>query len=241
MATFVAVPVPGLRADGLVAGGRPARRGGVRADHRAGARGRRAGRRLRSPPAGADRRGRRRGRGRRPAGQRGAARSAALGALRLRGAAWPPSPPCAARRSTRSSRGWWSATSSRPPRRCSSASTTWRRSPARRSPACSSRPPGLTVTYGVDVVSFAASLVVLTAMRTPPPPPDAEPPSLRTIVEGLRYAGSRQDLVGTYLVDMNAMFFGMPMALLPGDRQGLRRRRGPRDCSTRRRRRARSR
>ena len=79
---------------------------------------------------------------------------------------------------------------------------------------------GLTVTYGVDVVSFAASLVVLTAMRTPPPPPDAEPPSLRTIREGLRYATSRQDLIGTYLVDMNAMFFGMPMALFPAIAKG---------------------
>ena len=79
---------------------------------------------------------------------------------------------------------------------------------------------GLTVTYAVDVASFAASLVVLTAMRTPPPPPDAEPPSLRTIVEGLRYAGSRQELVGTYLVDMNAMFFGMPMALFPAIAKG---------------------
>jgi MFS family permease len=79
---------------------------------------------------------------------------------------------------------------------------------------------GLTVTYAVDVASFAASLVVLTAMRTPPPPPDAERPSLRTIVEGLRYARSRQDLVGTYLVDMNAMFFGMPMALFPAIAKG---------------------
>jgi MFS family permease len=79
---------------------------------------------------------------------------------------------------------------------------------------------GLTVTYGVDVVSFAGSLVVLNAMRTPPPPPDAEAPSLRTIVEGLRYAGSRQDLIGTYLVDMNAMFFGMPMALFPAIAKG---------------------
>jgi MFS family permease len=34
-------------------------------------------------------------------------------------------------------------------------------------------------------------------------------------VEGLRYALSRQDLMGTYLVDMVAMFFGMPMALFP--------------------------
>ena len=79
---------------------------------------------------------------------------------------------------------------------------------------------GLTVTYGIDVVSFAGSLVVLSAMRTPPPPPDAEAPSLRTIVEGLRYAGSRQDLIGTYLVDMNAMFFGMPMALFPAIAKG---------------------
>jgi MFS family permease len=79
---------------------------------------------------------------------------------------------------------------------------------------------GLTVTYGVDIASFAASLVVLTAMRTPPPPAEAEPPSWRTIKEGVRYATSRQDLVGTYLVDMNAMFFGMPMALFPAIAKG---------------------
>jgi hypothetical protein len=35
------------------------------------------------------------------------------------------------------------------------------------------------------------------------------------IVEGIRYARSRQELLGTYLVDINAMFFGMPMALFP--------------------------
>jgi MFS family permease len=79
---------------------------------------------------------------------------------------------------------------------------------------------GLGVTYGVDIVSFALSLVVLTIMRTPPPPADAEPPSLRTIVDGVRYAVSRQELVGTYLVDMNAMFFGMPMALFPAIAKG---------------------
>ena len=36
----------------------------------------------------------------------------------------------------------------------------------------------------------------------------------------MRYATSRQDLVGTYLVDMNAMFFGMPMALFPAIAKG---------------------
>jgi MFS family permease len=52
-------------------------------------------------------------------------------------------------------------------------------------------------------------------MRTPPPPPDADPPSVRGVIEGVRFAGSRQELIGTYLVDMNAMFFAMPEALFP--------------------------
>src|SRR5438477_10844926 len=52
-------------------------------------------------------------------------------------------------------------------------------------------------------------------VRGVPPPPEAEPPSLRRIAEGVRYAGSRQDLMGTYIVDIVAMFFGTPMALFP--------------------------
>jgi MFS family permease len=74
---------------------------------------------------------------------------------------------------------------------------------------------GLPVTYGIDVATFAFSLAMLTLMRAVPPPPEAEPPSLRRIVEGLRYARSREELVGTYAVDLVAMFFGMPMALFP--------------------------
>jgi len=31
--------------------------------------------------------------------------------------------------------------------------------------------------------------------------------------EGWRYALERKDLLGTYLIDMNAMFFGMPNAI----------------------------
>jgi MFS family permease len=74
---------------------------------------------------------------------------------------------------------------------------------------------GLPVLYGLDVVTFFGSLVALTMMRAVPPPAGAAPPSLRRIVEGFRYAKSRQELVGTYAVDMAAMFFGMPMALFP--------------------------
>jgi MFS family permease len=74
---------------------------------------------------------------------------------------------------------------------------------------------GLPATYGLDVVTFAASLVALALMRAVPPPPDAVAPSLRSVVEGVRYAWSRQELLGSYGVDIVAMFFGMPMALFP--------------------------
>ena len=74
---------------------------------------------------------------------------------------------------------------------------------------------GLPATYGLDVATYGASVVALALMRAVPPPPEAEPPSLRSIVEGMTYAWSRQELLGSYGVDIVAMFFGMPMALFP--------------------------
>jgi MFS family permease len=80
---------------------------------------------------------------------------------------------------------------------------------------------GLPVTYLFDVGTFVAGLACLWLMRAVPPPVDAERPSVRRVVEGLRYAKSRQELIGTYAVDMVAMFFGMPMALFPAIAQNL--------------------
>ena len=74
---------------------------------------------------------------------------------------------------------------------------------------------GLPVAYGVDIATFAFSLVTLWMLAATPPPPEGARPDLRSIVEGVRYAGSRKDLLGSYLVDINAMFFGMPQALMP--------------------------
>ncbi|MGD0944618.1 MAG: MFS transporter [Acidimicrobiales bacterium] len=74
---------------------------------------------------------------------------------------------------------------------------------------------GLPVTYGLDVGTFLVSLAALALMRAVPPPPESDGLSLRAIADGLRYARSRQDLLGSYLVDVNAMFFGIPTALFP--------------------------
>jgi MFS family permease len=74
---------------------------------------------------------------------------------------------------------------------------------------------GLPAAYAIDVASFAASLVALLAMRASPAPPDAAPASLRSVAEGWRYARTRPELLGTYFVDINAMLFGMPTAVLP--------------------------
>ena len=69
--------------------------------------------------------------------------------------------------------------------------------------------------YAFDLLTFTASLLCLTLVRAVPPPPDADRPSIRAVITGLRYARSRPELLGTYLVDINAMFFGMPQALYP--------------------------
>jgi MFS family permease len=80
---------------------------------------------------------------------------------------------------------------------------------------------GLPITYLVDVATFVVGLVCLALMRAVPPPIDAERPSIRRVLEGIRYARSRPELIGTYVVDIVAMLFGMPMALFPAIAQGL--------------------
>ncbi|HZU30799.1 MAG TPA: MFS transporter, partial [Candidatus Angelobacter sp.] len=69
--------------------------------------------------------------------------------------------------------------------------------------------------YLANFSTFAISLIALWAMRATPPVVNADRPSLHSLLEGLRYARSRPELLGTYFIDINAMFFGMPMALFP--------------------------
>jgi MFS family permease len=69
--------------------------------------------------------------------------------------------------------------------------------------------------YAVDLFTFVLSLLFLTRLRNIPPSHNAKKPSIKGLFEGIRYAFSRQDLMGTYLVDLAAMFFATPVALFP--------------------------
>ena len=72
-----------------------------------------------------------------------------------------------------------------------------------------------SVAYTIDLVTFLASLAAVFMLRHVPPPENAERPSLEAIKKAWRYAFSRQELVGTYFIDIAAMFFAMPQALYP--------------------------
>ena len=74
---------------------------------------------------------------------------------------------------------------------------------------------GYPVTYMIDVLSFLVSLAALAAIRKMPQGDRTSRPGIQSIVEGLRYALSRPELIGTYVVDIVAMTFAMPMALFP--------------------------
>jgi MFS family permease len=81
---------------------------------------------------------------------------------------------------------------------------------------------GLAFTFGADAATFGASLLALAAIRSMPPAKDAPPAGLASIREGVAYALRRPELVGTYVVDIVAIAFATPMAVLPAlaDRYG---------------------
>ena len=74
---------------------------------------------------------------------------------------------------------------------------------------------GLPCVFGLDAVTFLVSLTALCLMKPLPPTENAPVVGLASIIEGLRYGLSRRELVGTYVVDIVAMTFAMPMAVFP--------------------------
>lgn len=70
--------------------------------------------------------------------------------------------------------------------------------------------------YAFDMATTAVSLLFLVRIaHVHVPPEDEGVASLRGVFEGLRYAASRRDLLGTYVIDILAMVFGMTVAIYP--------------------------
>jgi MFS family permease len=81
---------------------------------------------------------------------------------------------------------------------------------------------GAAIAYSIDLVTFFASLAAVFLISTVPRATQTEArPTLKSVVEGLHYAWRRKEILGTYLIDMNAMFFGMPTALFPAMAAGF--------------------
>ncbi len=74
---------------------------------------------------------------------------------------------------------------------------------------------GAGAAYFVDCLTFVISLALIWQVKSVPPLDKSTPPSMAGLMEGLNYAFKRKDLLGTYVVDLAAMFLAMPMALFP--------------------------
>ena len=74
---------------------------------------------------------------------------------------------------------------------------------------------GVRFVYWMDVASFGVALLAVFLISPQPPGEAGHRPGLRSILEGLRFVRGKQSIQGAYLIDINAMVFGMPRALFP--------------------------
>lgn len=74
---------------------------------------------------------------------------------------------------------------------------------------------GLAWTFALDFLTFIVSIAALMQIKSIVPSEDQEKPSLKSMIVAIQYAVSRQELMGTYIIDFFAMIFAMPNALFP--------------------------
>ncbi len=79
---------------------------------------------------------------------------------------------------------------------------------------------GLPAAYGLDALSFAAALYAVARLAPMRPDGGGAVAGLAAISQGLRFLAGRPVLLMTFLVDINAMIFGMPRALFPALAEG---------------------
>ena len=69
--------------------------------------------------------------------------------------------------------------------------------------------------YLANLVTFTFSLLLLSTLRATPPSVTADESDVAALLSGLRYAMSRPDIVGTYVIDLLAMILAFPVVMLP--------------------------
>jgi hypothetical protein len=69
--------------------------------------------------------------------------------------------------------------------------------------------------YAANLVTFTFSLLLLFSLRATSSAPSFEGGDFAAMKDGLRYARSRPDIVGTYVIDLLAMILAFPVVMLP--------------------------
>ena len=80
---------------------------------------------------------------------------------------------------------------------------------------------GLSAVYGIDVTSFSLALIAAVLLPALVPSGGGTPMGLRSMAEGFRHLRKEKLLSATYMIDLNAMIFGMPRAVFPALGVGL--------------------
>jgi MFS family permease len=73
----------------------------------------------------------------------------------------------------------------------------------------------LSAVYWIDVATFGVAFWTVLLMEPMPVAGPRRRVGLGSILEGLRYLKGRQAIQGVFLIDINAMVFGMPRAVFP--------------------------
>jgi MFS family permease len=74
---------------------------------------------------------------------------------------------------------------------------------------------GLGTTYAIDTGTFAASLLAISLVAPAPPKGEMARASFESFKQGFRFLRRQPVILGTFILDTNAMVFGMPQALFP--------------------------
>jgi MFS family permease len=74
---------------------------------------------------------------------------------------------------------------------------------------------GLGWVYLIDVISYGATLVAAILLPKLPPAGGGTAATFNSLLEGFRFLRTQKLLAATFILDLNAMIFGMPKAVFP--------------------------